>query len=44
MMDLQKAEKSILKKSLEYCYPVPYRTTFGAICCAARESGGEGAL
>ena len=35
----EKSEKSILKKLLEYCYPVPYPAIFGGIYCAAGESG-----
>ena len=43
MVDLKKAEKSILKNFLEYCYPVPYPAIFwGVSCCAAGKSGEGG--
>ena len=45
MVDLKKAEKSILKFFLEYCYPVPYPAIFfggGILLCSWEVWGGRG--
>ena len=38
MVDLKKAEKSILKNFFKYCYPVPYPAIFGGYLVVQLES------